>query len=184
VKNRSLALLGAYTFVPLAPIVWVTESYAQKYLTIEEAQQLCFPAATRFELTEQVLTEDQRERIELQADVPVENETVQVWRVFHQTEQRGYLVLDHVIGKHLLIDYVVAISPERRVTQVEILEYRENYGAEIRDAAWRQNFVGKTSKNSLKLRKDIPNISGATYSSLHVTEGVRRVLAMLDVIYP
>ncbi len=162
----------------------MTESYAQKYLSIEEAQQLCFPEATRFEPLELSLSENQRDSIELASDVPVKNEHVKMWRVFHHTEEQGFLVFDQVIGKHLLIDYVVAISPERKVKQIEILEYRENYGAEIRDSAWRENFVGKTSKDSLKLRKDIPNISGATYSSLHVTEGVRRVLAMLDVLYP
>ena len=181
-NRRSAAFLGACSL--LAPIVWVTESYAQKYLSIEEAQQLCFPEATRFEPLELSLSENQRDRIELASDVPVKHEHVKMWRVFHLTEDQGFLVFDQVIGKHLLIDYVVAISPERKVKQIEILEYRENYGAEIRDSTWRQNFVGKTSKDSLKLRKDIPNISGATYSSLHVTEGIRRVLAMIDVLYP
>ena len=183
-NKRSAALLGACSFLPLAPIVWATESYAQKYLSTEEAQQLCFPEATRFEPLELSLSENQKDSIELASDVPVKHEQVKMWRVFHLTEDQGFLVFDQVIGKHLLIDYVVAISPERKVKQIEILEYRENYGAEIRDSAWRQNFVGKTSKDSLKLRKDIPNISGATYSSLHVTEGIRRVLAMLDVLYP
>ena len=38
-------------------------------------------------------------------------------------------------------------------------------------------FVGKTSASPLKVNGDIRNISGATLSSMHVTEGVKRILA-------
>jgi Na+-translocating ferredoxin:NAD+ oxidoreductase RnfG subunit len=87
-----------------------------------------------------------------------------------------------VLGKHEIIDYTVALTPEGKVLAIEILEYRESYGYEIRGAKWRQQFVGKGAANSLRLNKDIYNISGATMSCRHVTEGIRRVLATFDLL--
>ena len=59
---------------------------------------------------------------------------------------------------------------------IEILDYRETHGGEIRLAAWRRQFVGKTAQAPVKLDQDIKNISGATLSSKHITGGVKRLL--------
>jgi len=91
-------------------------------------------------------------------------------------------VLDRVFGKHDVIEYGVALSPEGKVLQVEILEYREHYGGEIRDAKWRQQFKGKTAASKVKLNDDIFNISGATISCRNVTDGIRRVLSTFELV--
>ena len=88
-----------------------------------------------------------------------------------------FFVLDHVIGKHLYIDYAVSIDRAGRIHRVDILQYRELYGGEIRSPSWLAQFVGKSSSSPLKVGSDIRNISGATLSSMHVTEGVKRILA-------
>jgi len=61
------------------------------------------------------------------------------------------------------------------------MAYRETYGYEIRNAAWRRQFVRKRHGGSLKPDQDIRNISGATLSCRHVAEGVRRLLALHQV---
>ena len=53
-------------------------------------------------------------------------------------------------------------------------------GGEIRNADWRKQFVGKTARSPLLLNDDIRNISGATLSSRHVTEGIKRILATYE----
>lgn len=100
-----------------------------------------------------------------------------MWRV----EDRGFFVIDQVVGKHELITYAVGLNPDGSIRQIEILEYRETYGSEVRNAAWRQQFVGKTAASPVKLNQDITNITGATLSSKHITDGVRRVLAVYDM---
>jgi hypothetical protein len=127
---------------------------AVMYLSIDAAQKLAFPAANRF----------------------VENGGL-TWKAQAGDKLLGLFVVDHVIGKHLYIDYAVAIDPTGRVMRVDILQYRESYGGEVREPGWLAQFVGKTSGSSLKVGGDIRNISGATLSSLHVTEGVKRILA-------
>ena len=140
--------------LPAAVVASVSPAYAVQYLTIDTAQKLAFPSANRF----------------------VENGGL-TWKAQAADKLLGLFVVDHVIGKHLYIDYAVALDPTGRVMRVEILQYRESYGGEVREPGWLAQFVGKTSSSSLKVGNDIRNISGATLSSLHVTEGVKRVLA-------
>ena len=63
---------------------------------------------------------------------------------------------------------------------VEILEYLESYGYQIRDPAWRHQFAGKTARDPLKLDQDIRNISGATLSCRHLTDGIKRLLGFYE----
>jgi len=129
-------------------------AHAVIYLSVDAAQKLAFPAANRF----------------------VENGGL-TWKAQAGDKLLGLFVVDHVIGKHLYIDYAVALDPTGRVMRVDILQYRESYGGEVREHGWLAQFVGKTSGSPLKVGGDIRNISGATLSSLHVTEGVKRILA-------
>ena len=76
----------------------------------------------------------------------------------------------------------VALTRDGAVRNVEILDYRETYGGEVRNPAWRQQFVGKRFGAGVELGKGIRNISGATLSSRHVTDGVRRLLATWEVV--
>jgi hypothetical protein len=140
--------------LPAAVVASVSPAYAVQYLTIDAAQKLAFPSANRF----------------------VENGGL-TWKAQAADRLLGLFVVDHVIGKHLYIDYAVALDPTGRVMRVEILQYRESYGGEVREPGWLAQFAGKTSSNPLKVGSDIRNISGATLSSLHVTEGVKRILA-------
>jgi hypothetical protein len=66
------------------------------------------------------------------------------------------------------------------VRSIEILDYRESHGGEIRLAGWRRQFVGRTGADPVALNNDIRNISGATLSCRHVTEGVHRLLQLYD----
>jgi Na+-translocating ferredoxin:NAD+ oxidoreductase RnfG subunit len=127
---------------------------AVQYLSVEAAQKLAFPSANHF--------------------VEYDGKS---WKAQAGDKLLGLFVLDHVIGKHLFIDYAVALDTNGRVMRVEILQYRESYGGEVRESSWLGQFVGKTSGSALKVGSDIRSISGATLSSLHVTEGVKRVLA-------
>ena len=97
----------------------------------------------------------------------------QVWRV----SSGGWFIVDEVIGKHEYITYAVGLNATGAVQGIEIMEYRETYGGEVRNPKWRAQFVGQTKNATLQLDKDIKNISGATLSSRHITEGVRRLLA-------
>lgn len=158
-------------------IVMSTASWGNVYFSTEQAQQVLFPGA-KFTLINLALTQDQRDVLRARSGVYEPFQENRVWAV----EGRGFFVIDQVVGKHEMITYAVGLNSDGSVKQVEILEYRETYGYEIRDPAWRKQFVGKTAAAPVKLNKDITNITGATLSCKHVTDGVRRVLAVYDTI--
>jgi len=153
---------------------------AMRYLSVEQAQKVAFPDATRFVEAHVIFTPADVGAIERRSGQKVLARGQQVWRAFSGDRMVGFFIVDYVIGKHLVIDYAVALDPNGRVGHVEILEYRESYGGEISNRSWLAQFVGKTSQDPIQLDQDIRNISGATLSSRHVTEGVKRVLALYD----
>lgn len=163
-----------YIGVPL--VVVSSASWGSVYLSAEQAQQAIFPSA-KFVQVPLRLTQEQRDLIHARSGVHEPFQENRVWSV----ADRGFFVIDQVVGKHELITYAVGLNLDGSVRQVEILEYRETYGGEVRNPAWRRQFVGKTAASPVKLNQDITNITGATLSCKHVTDGVRRVLAVYDV---
>lgn len=167
---------------PALLVVATCAAPAERFLSVEEARRLCFPTATAFR--EQVVrfTALQRKAIQTRAGVPVLNLGNRCHVAFDGTNCLGILVLDHALGKHELIDYAVALSPDGTVLQLEILEYRESHGMEIRGDAWRGQFSGKTSTSTLRVHDDIYNLSGATISCRHVTQALKRVLVSYELV--
>jgi Na+-translocating ferredoxin:NAD+ oxidoreductase RnfG subunit len=184
-SNESLKRAGRILTKLLLATFWLAGAdvaLAEHYLSAAEAHKICFPNADKFEAQQLRLSADQSKTIEQKSGVKVRKAEIRFSVARKDANTIGVLMVDQVVGKHELIDYAVAISPEGKVRQVEILEYREHYGGEIRDAKWREQFKGKTAASKLKLNDDIYNISGATISCRNVTEGVRRVLATFEVV--
>ena len=166
--------------VSLAPAALVgtpIAGHAMVYLSVEQAQQAIFPGAS-FTAATVKLSAEQRKAIEAASGVRQRSDEVRAWRV----SGGGWLIVDEVIGKHEFITAAVGITSGGAVKGVEIMEYRETYGGQVREAKWRAQFVGKTKAAPLKLDSDIKNISGATLSSRHITEGVKRWLALHDIV--
>ncbi len=158
----------------LAPVLAVclpVAAHAQAYLNVVQAQQLMFPGSKLTHVPVS-LSPDQAKALRASSGIWQPMQTDMVWQV----AGGGYFVVDKVVGKHETITFAVGLNGDGSVRQVEILEYNESYGYEVRDPAWRHQFVGKTAASPVKLNADIRNISGATLSSKHITDGVRRIL--------
>lgn len=157
-------------------------AYAVQYLTVEQAQQQLFQTGTLFTAENIDLSPDQIKAIEAASQIRVRESHLKAWKASYVGQFAGWFIVDEVYGKHEFITYGLAIDTKGAVKGVEILDYRETYGGEIRNANWRKQFVGKTSESHLKLDDDIKNISGATLSSRHITDGVKRLLATYEVV--
>jgi hypothetical protein len=165
------------SILPAAALACAGEVRAAVYFSVEQAQEAIFPGSS---MTAQsvALSAEQRKAIERASGIRVRDEKPRVWRV----GAGGWFIVDQVLGKHEYITYAVGLTAAGAVKSVEIMEYRETYGYEIRDPNWRRQFIGKTSRDPLKLDQDIKNISGATLSSRHISDGVRRLLAMHELV--
>lgn len=154
--------------------------FAVDYMTPAQAEQQMFPDADGFVSQEVVLDAGQLQQLSAQG---VRGRSTR-WPV--RVARRGgatigFVIVDEVVGKFELITYAVAIGPEGALRSVEVLSYRESHGHEIRLPAWRRQFVGKTSASPLRVGEDIANISGATLSCTHVTQGIRRIVAVIEL---
>jgi hypothetical protein len=148
-------------------------AYATQYMSIAEAQKAAFADAGEF-----------------RAHAPLDAATAaalgapgwspQVFEARAADKSLGWLIVDKVIGKAELITYALALDANGVVKSLEILDYRETHGGEVRLAAWRRQFLGKTAQSPVQLDQDIRNISGATLSSRHVTDGVHRLLQLYE----
>ena len=155
-----------------------TSAFAVDYLSAEQAAKLMFPDADAFEPRTVALDAAQLQQLEAQGvRGRSANWSVRVAR--QGAAALGYVVTDEVIGKVELISYAVGVALDGSVKQIEILAYRESHGFEVRLPAWRRQFVGKNAASALRVGEDIANISGATLSCTHVTEGVRRIVAVV-----
>jgi Na+-translocating ferredoxin:NAD+ oxidoreductase RnfG subunit len=163
--------------IPLSPLAMCAPAYAVTYLTVAQAQSLMFEGRVLTPAT-CTLSPEQAQTIERDSGVKVSNLQVNAWR----DASGGWFILDQVIGKHEFINYAIALDAAGALRQLEILDYHESYGAEVHLPAWRRQFVGKQHGAPLALNKDIRNISGATLSCAHVTDGVRRLLATYALV--
>jgi len=160
-----------------ALVCGVAPVHAVTYLSVEQAQAAIFPGRM-LTPADVKLTKEQRKAIEKASVVRVRNPDLKAWKV----EGGGWFLLDEVIGKHEFITYAAGLTEDGAVKQIEVLDYRETYGGQVRDAKWRAQFTGKKHGAKLKLDDDIQNISGATLSSRHIADGVRRLLATYELV--
>jgi Na+-translocating ferredoxin:NAD+ oxidoreductase RnfG subunit len=170
------------SLAPAAIILAASPScYAVQYLSVEQAQALIFPDAREFVRADVTLSAEQRKAIEVQSGVKVRVGEQRVWQARAAGRLLGWHIVDEVYGKHEFITYAVGLNADGSVRQIEVMDYRESYGYEIRNPAWRRQFAGKQAGDKLKLDEDIKNISGATLSCRHVAEGVKRLLSLYEV---
>lgn len=164
------------------PLALATPAIVQaaQYATLDEAARRAFPEATAWrEQLVQATADDMRAIAALGGAAP----RAATWRMLvalKGEQPLGAVVADSVIGKFELIDYAVAVGGDGRIRSVEVLNYRESHGYEIKLPAWRKQFVGKDGQAPLRVGDDIANISGATLSCSHVADGVRHIVALLD----
>jgi len=180
-SDRNLALLSASGFVTLAcaPGHVVV---AADYLTTEAAQRTLFPQADRFGEVVLALSPAQKQKVVGLAGPQPPHRSLRAWKAMRGSELLGHVFIDEVIGRQDMITYALAIDGAGRLGSLEVLSYRESHGGEIRNSAWRKQFEGREGLEQLRFGVDIKNIAGATLSCQHVTQGVRWVTALWQVV--
>lgn len=165
-------LAAAVAVLPAAPAA------AANYLSVDGAQRALFPQADEFAPLALNPTPAQLAAIANAAGPQAGHGELHAWAARRAGAIEGYVFIDEVVGRQDFITYAVGIDAQGALRPVEILEYRESHGGEIRNSRWLAQFAGRTSTSALRFRTDIKNIAGATLSSEHVTAGVRRIFAL------
>lgn len=94
---------------------------------------------------------------------------------------RYALILDEK-GKHYPITFIVAMTPTASVDQVAVMVYRERRGDGVKRQRFLKQFKGKSPQDALEVNRDIVHITGSTISSWSIAAGVRKAVALLEML--
>src|SRR5262245_4526598 len=149
-----LAILGA-----------ALPAHATQYFTPGAVLKSFFKGATK--ITYKAVSLSDGEAVEVGKQLgqgPIKKD----WSIyFSETDGKrndGFALLDRELGMHQPIDFAVRFTSKGAVDLVEIMEYREAYGDEVRADRFRKQFIGKTAKDPLVAGRDIQIITGASIS--------------------
>jgi hypothetical protein len=162
----------------LATLLPAPLAVAADYLSIDSAQRAVYPDADAFTEVFVVQGPDQLQALLAQAGPQPAHGMIRIWKATRAGVLLGHVFVDEVVGRQNLITYAVGIDPSGALRNLEIMSYRESHGGEIRNGAWRAQFDHRDSLDRVRFGIDIKNISGATLSSEHVTQGVRWLMAL------
>ncbi len=153
------------------------------YLTPEEAAKLMFPDSERIETQTIVLTPEQKATVEERIGWQFPENSFECFVGRSNGKVDGWAMIQHTIGKHKPMTYMVGVDPDGEVINVEVLVYRESRGSEVRTTRFNYQYEGKTLYDPIRINRDVINISGATMSVRSMSAGVKRVLVLVDEIY-
>ncbi len=105
-----------------------------------------------------------------------------LFQIVNTKEVIGFAYIDKAPSKTDEFDYLILLDKGLIILKTKILIYREDYGGEIGSKRWLQQFIGKSSKDQLKYKKDIMAISGATISANSMTIAVNTFLKNLTIL--
>jgi hypothetical protein len=176
----SLRVILAALFT-LSMAVDTSHGGVRTYATEEEVLNMAFPGADIEERTVRI-TPGMDNKIEDLIKGRFFKKSVSFYIARKDGETLGYATVTNEKGRKRNITFMVVLDGAGAVKSVDLLVFRESQGYQVENPAWREQFIGKTLKDPLRVKRDIRNISGATMSSRAVTKGVKKVLAVFQVV--
>ena len=153
-------------------------------MTEEEALKTVFPAASRVIKERVALSADARREMQkiLGTRFPEKGFTVHAG-IQEDGQLDGFAVIHAEVGKFKLFHFIVGIEPDGSVRRVAVLVYRESRGGEVGTRRFAAQYDGKTIADPIHINRDIIKVAGATMSVNSLNRGVKKVLALVEVIY-
>lgn len=159
----------------------VAKVYAETFYTVEEALKSLLPTASNIKEEVKVLTAEQKKIIQEKAKVELDPEFDKEFHFFVSSE--GTAVLDTVKGKWGPIKFMMTFDNAGKIKDLAVLELKERRGRPVKERKFLEQYIGKSTTDPLKLKKDIKGIAGATISSRQMTDGIRKLVYIYDLLY-
>ncbi len=154
----------------------------REFERLDNALKRLFPGA-QVVVKNITLSHEQVKRIESLSGVKMDTRLVSWYVAKRNNAVVGYAYVDiHRVRTHPET-VLYAISPDGRIMAVEVLAFKEPLEY-MPEPEWLKGFEGKSlEKDQIRLRRDIPNITGATLTARAITDNTRKVLAMWQVLF-
>lgn len=188
-EGRSVALCSnsKTAFVTAAALCLVFGALsvsAETYLSQEQAVKIALPTASTVTTNVKELTSAQRDSFQHSSGLRFPEAQYNFF-IGHAQDGKitGYAVIMNEIGKEEPITFIVGVSPEGKVGEVAVMEYRESRGSEVHEKRFTQQFKGKKNTDSIQVNRDIINYTGATLSSHAMARGVKKALLLVHIFF-
>ena len=107
---------------------------------------------------------------------------IYVWEITRSDTIVGIAILDNVLGKSLPITFLSCFNSDGQLIKTHIVKYREDYGYEVGNKRWLNQFIGLDVNSDFIIGKNIDGISGATISVNSVTRGINRSAIIVEYL--
>jgi len=154
---------------------------AKVFHSREEALALAFADAERVENKTFFLTDVEAQRVAALAATPVDSKLATFHAGYKEGQVLGYAFIETHNVRTLPAAFLIVLSPTGVVQKLLVLAFYEPEEY-LPSQRWLQQFEQKALGPDLQLRRDIHGIAGSTLSARAVTSGVRRVLALFQVL--
>lgn len=175
-SQRRLLLAVGGLIAGLAVAAEATVFYAR-----DEALQLAFPAADRTQARDFFLTPAQRSAIERRAKSHLDSDLLTVYVGSRGDKLLGYAMLDTHVVRTLPETFLIVLTPDGAVSATHVLAFYEPLEY-LPAKRWLRQFAGKGLGDELQVGRGIAGITGSTLTSHAVSGGIRRALAIYDVL--
>ena len=156
-------------------------AYAKVFYSRSEALALAFPDADHIDDESVLIGDEQAQKIEELAKSHLESRIVRIYRGYRGKDLLGYAFIDVHNVRTMPEAFLVVLSPEGDVRELRVLAFHEPLEY-MPSARWYEQFEQKNLAAPLRLGSDVHGIVGATLSARATTEGVRRALALYQVV--
>ncbi|MEM7007558.1 MAG: FMN-binding protein [Thermodesulfobacteriota bacterium] len=154
--------------------------HAEVFMKRNEALQTVFPNATDIERNEIFFTPEESKTIESIAKAKNDTKLYIIYEAKDGDNIIGYAIIDTHTLRTRSETVMFVINPDGSLRQTEVLAFFEPPDYQAGDK-WMQLFEGKTTDNTLKVGRDIPNMSGATITAVALAQATRKILAVYKV---
>ena len=167
--------------IALALVAAPTAAGAVVFLSRTEAMATAFPDAERVDERSYVLDDGQAKQVEGLAGARLDSRLVTLYTGFRDGRVVGYALIDVHTVRTQPEAFMVVISPEGQVRDVRMLAFYEPREY-LPSERWLEQFRDERLSAELSVRRKVHAIAGSTLSSRAVTGGVRRALALYEVL--
>lgn len=129
-----------------------------------------------------LLTLDKAKIVYKQAKMKKGGKIFRTFKVKKDKQIIAYAILISRVVRTKDAAILYMISPEGVIEGVEVIAFNEP--PEFTPSRnYIDQFKGKSTKDTLRVGKDIPTVTGATMGARNVTDGARLALAVFDMIF-
>lgn len=161
-----------FFLVPAIAMTVAAGAHGEDLQSLEDAMERIYPKENLLPADFKLDSSDYR-RLKLEYDVPSIRPQVKAWK----TGTGDWLFLDQVYGLNDIVTYILGVDAEGSVTGLEILTCEEGFCDSVFTTEWRAQ-MAKSTHGYWMPQEVVPLISGATLSTTHVAEGVKKLLAI------